>query len=128
VLQLATHTSAPFIVQPEVLMVAVGCGGCSNFPSPNVDWRQIFELSVESYQAMCAFFRGLETIYHRSPAFFVPAGQFPVMDTCPSSSQIMSILFHGATPNTQPPFVLPPSTSLPPGTIFLPPRELIQTA
>lgn len=126
VIELCGSSRNPFTMPSEALAVVIGENGAMSFPQPPIaTWRQIFELSPESYRLVCDFFRGLEPIYSRYPAFVIPGGQFPVMDECPSPDYIMQTLLRGATPQTLPPYLLGRGVPVPSGTLLLPPREML---
>jgi hypothetical protein len=116
----------PFSLPPEATLIVVSKNGGNHYPSPGHPWMQMFELSAEGYFRICGFFGGGDTFYQQLPAFFVPEGQFPILDDCPSADVIMKVLLQGATNETVPPFILPNSMFIPPGTMLLPPREIIQ--
>lgn len=125
-IELYSPNQHPFAIPPDAVAVVIGENGGLSFPQPQVHiWRQIFELSPSSYQQLCDFFRGLETLYSRFPAFLIPGGQFPVLGECPSAEYLMQVLLSGATPHTRPPYLLAPDQPLPSGTLLLPPREFL---
>ena len=128
-IELYSPHQIPFAIPGEALAVVIGEDGGMAFPQPpSRVWRQIFELSPSSYQMICDFFRGLEPIYSRFPAFLIPGGQFPIVSECPAPDHIMKLLLNGATPQTRPPYLLPRGQPLPSGTLLLPPRELLSHA
>lgn len=125
-IELYSPNQLPFAIPADAIAVVIGENGSHAFPQPNPPiWRQIFELSPYSYQQLCDFFRGLESVYSRFPAFLIPGGQFPLVGDCPPSEYLMNVLLSGATPQTRPPYLLPRDQPLPSGTLLLPPRELL---
>ena len=125
-IELYTPNQHPFAIPADAIAVVIGEHGSHAFPQPPTPtWRQIFELSPSSYQQLCDFFRGLESVYSRFPAFLIPGGQFPVVSDCPPSEHLMNVLLSGATPQTRPPYLLPREQPLPSGTLLLPPREFL---